>query len=243
MIAVPKRVLVVDDDRAMVRSMCEVLRLSGWESEPAFSGEAAIDRIEETSFVAVLMDVKMGGMSGIEALRVIRARRPALPVILMTAFSTTSQLREAELGGVRRILQKPVSIPSLLQLLSSCVEARRSVLVVDDDPDFLRTISALLANAGYAVRGARTLDAALATLQQHPLAVVLLDLRLDDLTPSDVVAAIARAASGVAVVAFSGYPQLLDDPYLASPDVPVVGRLSKPFSPEKLTQLLDAILA
>jgi DNA-binding NtrC family response regulator len=242
-IDVPKRVLVVDDDRAMVRSMCDVLRLAGWESEAAFSGEAAIQRVQESSYSAVLMDVRMGGMSGVEALQAIRARRPTLPVILMTAYSPATQLREAEMAGVQRVFQKPVPIPALLELLAACTEARRAVLVVDDDANFLRTISAVLTAHGCVVRTAQTLERALSELEAHPLSMVLLDLKLDDLTPKDVVAAISRASSGAAVIAFSGNPQLLEESFVRAPSAHIVGRLTKPFSPDQLTQLLDAIIA
>ena len=70
------RLLVVDDDPGMVRSLCDVLRFSGWEPVGVHSGEEAMQQVEVSPFTAVVMDVRMTGMSGVEALSAMRARRP-----------------------------------------------------------------------------------------------------------------------------------------------------------------------
>ena len=105
-----KRVLVADDDRAMVQTLCDVLRMSGWETVSAGSGEEAIQQVDASAFTAVLMDVRMGGMSGVEAMRAIRTRCPAMPVILMTAYAflqetphpSHDEVREAIAGNLCR---------------------------------------------------------------------------------------------------------------------------------------------
>jgi CheY-like chemotaxis protein len=235
-------VLVVDDDRAMVRTLCDVLQLAGWEPEGAFSGEEAIQRAAHGSFAAVLMDVRMSGITGVDALRGIRERRPTLPVILMTAYSSGALLQEAQEWGVTRVLPKPLSIASLLQLLNLLRDGRRAVLLVDDDPDFLRTLSALLTSRGYLVQQARTPQAAVAELQQHPASVVLLDLKLDDLDPREVLAAIRRSAWGAAIILYSGHTSLLEETIARLNDRRVLGVLRKPFAPDQLTRILDDVL-
>lgn len=237
-----RRVLVVDDDRAMVRTLCDVLQLAGWEPEGAFSGEDAIQRAAHGSFAAVLMDVRMSGITGVDALRGIRARRPTLPVILMTAYSSGALLQEAHEWGVTRVLPKPLPIDALLQMLKLLREGRRAVLLVDDDPDFLRSLSMLLTTRGYSVQQARTPEAAVAELQKHPAPVVLLDLKLDDLDPSEVLAAIRRSASGAAIILYSGHTSLLDETVSRLNDRRVLGFLRKPFGAEQLTKMLDDVL-
>jgi DNA-binding NtrC family response regulator len=237
-----RRVLVVDDDRAMVRTLCDVLQLAGWEPEGAFSGEEAIQRAAQGSFAAVLMDVRMSGITGVDALRGIRQRRPTLPVILMTAYSSGALLQEAQEWGVTRVLPKPLPIDALLQLLTLLQHGRRAVLLVDDDPDFLRSLSALLTARGYSVQQARTPEAAVAELQQHPASVVLLDLKLDDLDPREVLAAIRRSAAGAAIILYSGHASLLEETVSRLNDRRVLGFLRKPFGAEQLTRILDDVL-
>jgi len=81
-------ILVVDDDSAH-RTMLKTL-LSGWQYNiiEADDGSAAIEKVRERPFDLVLMDVRMLKVSGLEALDEIKAFNPAIPVIIMTAYSS-----------------------------------------------------------------------------------------------------------------------------------------------------------
>ena len=80
-------VLVVDDDRPMVKTIRAILDHRGWESIGAFSGEEAVASVAARPFHAVLMDVRMTGITGVEACKAIHAAQPRTPVILMTAYA------------------------------------------------------------------------------------------------------------------------------------------------------------
>ena len=62
------RILIVDDDRQMVRTICDILKLKGWDADGAFSGEEALDLVQERPYRVALMDVRMAGMNGVEAM-------------------------------------------------------------------------------------------------------------------------------------------------------------------------------
>lgn len=111
-------VLVVDDDPQMVQSLCDVLSIKGLQATGVSSGEAAVDAVRRLAFDAVLMDVRMPGISGIEAFRRIQELRPALPVFLMTAYTSGEALAEATRQGVRRVLSKPLDLQFLFELLA-----------------------------------------------------------------------------------------------------------------------------
>ena len=88
-------ILVVDDDdahRGMLRTM---LRSWGYAVEEATDGDEAVPLVREKSFDAVLTDVRMARMDGIHALRNILEYNPALPVVLMTAYSSVETAVEA----------------------------------------------------------------------------------------------------------------------------------------------------
>ena len=113
------RLLIVDDDRFIVRTLTDILRLKGYQAEGAYSGEEALTAVERWPYDAVLMDIRMPGLNGVEAFRVIRRCSPRTRVILMTAYADSGLAAAAEQGGVVRVLSKPVDLGEVLALLES----------------------------------------------------------------------------------------------------------------------------
>ena len=110
-------ILIVDDDRASVAAMEEVLRDLGARLVTASSGEEAVTRVQDHDFAAILMDVRMPGVDGFEAARRIRERSGSrnTPIIFLTAAQEDlpSMFRGYQAGAVDYIV-KPV-IPQVLR--------------------------------------------------------------------------------------------------------------------------------
>ena len=106
-------VLVVDDDRGH-RTMLKTL-LSGWNYtvSEADDGAGAIEMARETPFDLVLMDIRMVTVSGLEALSEIKAHNPAIPIIIMTAYSSVETAVEALKKGAYDYLTKPLDFDVL----------------------------------------------------------------------------------------------------------------------------------
>jgi two-component system response regulator HydG len=236
-----KRILVADDDQGMARTLCDILRRRGWQPTEVHSGEAAVEAAAASRYSAVLMDVRMPGMNGVEAFREIHAVQPRTPVILMTAYAAPDLLAEAERAGVLRILPKPIPWATLSELLQQIGERPGSVLVVDDDPAFLSTLEAVLAGTGRRVWRATTLEDAVAQLAEHPPRVVVLDLALDGLEPRESVLAIREASPSAVVILCSGHARLMDETLSSLPPGSVYAALLKPFPPGRLLDLLEAV--
>ncbi len=81
------KVLVVDDDRRIVKTTCDILRVKGYEAVPAHSGSEALELVRSCDPDCVLMDIKMPGMDGVETVKRIKSLFPDLPVILMSAYA------------------------------------------------------------------------------------------------------------------------------------------------------------
>lgn len=111
-------VLVVDDDPQMVRTLCDVLRRRGYQPTGLHSGEDAIAAVSAGSWRAVIMDIRMPGISGVSACRAMREQSPGLRVFLMTAYSSPEMLAEAAAAGVEEVMSKPLALPVLLELLA-----------------------------------------------------------------------------------------------------------------------------
>ncbi|MBL8842657.1 MAG: response regulator [Planctomycetes bacterium] len=232
-------ILVVDDDRLMVRTLCDLLRRRGFEADGAHSGEEALAAARRKRYSALLMDVRMAGMSGVEALKELRRSRGAPPVLLMTAYSATELLTEAEQAGAFRVLAKPIPPQLLLDALAEVLAPAARVLIVDDDPEFRRTLGDLLAERGARSRGVGDLESALAALRSGTPRVILLDLKLDGNDPAEVIRAIRRAAPEVPLVLYSGHLAALDATVGALPDDWFRAVLRKPLAPERLLEVLD----
>lgn len=235
-----RSILVADDDRTMARTVCDILRRRGWTPTAVHSGEAAVEAAAAHRYTAVLMDVRMPGLSGVEAFREIRAAQPRTPVILMTAYAAPELLDQAEREGVVRILPKPIPWATLSALLDRIGEWAGSVLVVDDDRSFLDTLEPLLTAAGRHVWRATSLEQAVTLLAARPAGVVVLDLALEGSAPRDAVLAIHNADPSVLLILCSGHARLMDETLSWAPAGWIYAELLKPFPPRQLLDLLEA---
>ena len=120
-------ILLVDDDDRLRSSFENLLSMEGYTVRSAASGEAALAMADEAMPEAVIMDVRMPGMDGLATLRLLREREPRLPVIIMTAFSTTESAIEATKLGAFDYILKPFDIPDVLALLEKALEAGRAM--------------------------------------------------------------------------------------------------------------------
>ncbi|HEX7121794.1 MAG TPA: response regulator [Gemmatimonadaceae bacterium] len=126
------RVLVVDDDRRIVETLCEILALHGWEPIAGYDGEAAVVLACKHEVDTVLLDVRMPRMSGVEAWREIREERPNARSVFMTAHDTRDVVTEVGCLGVAGVLRKPLDVAELVAVLDG-VERER-----DESPEECR---------------------------------------------------------------------------------------------------------
>jgi DNA-binding NtrC family response regulator len=110
-------VLVADDDRLMVRTLCDVLRLRGFEARGVHSGEEAVAAVAASRWDAVLIDFRMSGITGAEASKLLIETQPGVPVILMTAYAASDLPADTEQCGVLRVLAKPFAPERLFEVL------------------------------------------------------------------------------------------------------------------------------
>ena len=112
-----KKILVVDDEKAICEILEEFLSLFGHSVTSANSGADAIEVVRRASPDVVFLDIRMPGMSGLDVLKEIKALDSSVRVIMISAFGdeeTESMARELGADGY---IQKPVDLPGLLVLL------------------------------------------------------------------------------------------------------------------------------
>ena len=113
------QVLVIDDDAVVGRSFDRVLSDKGYDVSTAMSGEEAMDTIQDHNFDVVFTDIKMPGMDGLEATRIIRDTMDITqPIIIaLTANATTEDRAKCLESGMDDYASKPVSPSTLERLL------------------------------------------------------------------------------------------------------------------------------
>jgi DNA-binding response OmpR family regulator len=110
-------ILVVDDEHEFLELMNNRLQKRGFTVSVAPTGEQALEMVKAREFDAMVLDVKMPGIDGIEVLRQVKAMRPELPVLLLTGHaSMEAAMTGVETGAVDYLL-KPVPINDLIMRL------------------------------------------------------------------------------------------------------------------------------
>jgi len=125
----PHRLLIVDDDPSIHELVQAMLAGTGWESQSASSGEAALAELETQSYDALLADILMPGMDGLALLGQLRLRYPAVPVVMMTVKNTPEHV----LGSLRREAAAYIGKPFSRDALLSAVQNALSSPVGDDE--------------------------------------------------------------------------------------------------------------
>ena len=115
-------ILVVDDDAAHRTMLEKLLTQWGYTVFEADDGQTAIEKVRERYFNLILMDVRMLKVSGLEALERIKSHNPAIPVIIMTAFSSVETAVEALKKGAYDYLTKPLDFDKLKLIIGRAVE-------------------------------------------------------------------------------------------------------------------------
>lgn len=118
-------VLVVDDEQVHRYMLSSMLKEWGWRCVEADDGTTAVAAVEQNRYDAVLMDIRMLKMDGREAFRRIHEIQPALPVILMTAYSTVDDAVLMIQEGAHDYLTKPLDFDRLRLALERAVDHRQ----------------------------------------------------------------------------------------------------------------------
>ena len=115
-------VLAVDDDPGHLATLKTVIKSWGYLVEGVDDGSRAVEKIQEGPFDLVLMDVRMAVMSGIEALKKIKQYNPAIPILIMTAYSSVESAVDALKAGAYDYLTKPLDFDALKITMERALE-------------------------------------------------------------------------------------------------------------------------
>jgi two-component system sensor histidine kinase/response regulator len=128
------RILIVDDDAALLRALPQTLqlRMDGLVVETSDSASAALERIAAVDYDAIVSDIKMPGMDGLALLAEVRRLRPSTPTLLITGHGEHDLAVQALRGGAYDFVQKPIERDYFVASLSRAIHTRQLSRQVED---------------------------------------------------------------------------------------------------------------
>lgn len=120
-------VLLVDDEEQFLKVLSQRLEGRGIKVDTSTSGEDALQKVEGKSFDAIVLDLAMPGMSGIETLKRIRKENPDLQIIMLTGHGSVEKGVEAIKAGAVDFLEKPADMNKIMEKIA---EAKRKRIIL-----------------------------------------------------------------------------------------------------------------
>jgi DNA-binding NtrC family response regulator len=123
-----EKILIVDDEPDFVEFLAKRMRNHGLDVETVNGGEEALEKARSQDFTAIVLDLKMPGMDGIETLERLKEINPDLQIIFLTGHGSISEGVDAMKHGALDFLEKPADFEELLEKIEAA-KAQRMLLV------------------------------------------------------------------------------------------------------------------
>ena len=126
------RILIVEDDNSLREVLAELMSEQGYEVEAVSSGEQALKKAMEVAFDLVVTDIRMEGMSGLEALEQMKQHQPDIGSLVVTGYSTEADSIRAIRLGVGEYLKKPFDLSDFIGAVETLLEKRRQAIALSN---------------------------------------------------------------------------------------------------------------
>jgi two-component system response regulator HydG len=240
---VPARILIVDDDESMNKTMSLVLKRKGHDVSSCHNGPDAIEEVRNHPFDIIFMDIKMPVMDGVETFEKIKKIRPDAVVMMMTAYAVEDLIQKALREGAYGIIYKPLDIEKTLAEIEEVKRKNKGmfIMVVDDDPGITSSLRAILENKGHRVGIASNGEQALKMAQEKLFDTIFIDMKLPTMNGLQTYLAIKKINPGVIAVMITGYRQEMSELIDSASKESAYSVLYKPFDMESLLKIVDEI--
>ncbi len=128
------KILVVDDERIIVRSVQMILKAEGYSIEGASSGKDAILKMEQNKYDLVLTDLNMPEMDGISLIRWLRPNRPDVGIVILTGYPSQETIKEALELGIIDYVPKPFTPAVLIDVTQRAVDWLNKKAAIEEKP-------------------------------------------------------------------------------------------------------------
>jgi DNA-binding response OmpR family regulator len=135
-----EKVLIVDDEKDFLDIIAERISARGMDVSTASSAEAALNMVEEESYDVVIMDFMMPALDGFKALKLMKAKRPEVQIILLTGNVPDEKRMEARELGALDVIEKPPDLQDLIKKIKKAKKAQRTVHKIKKAKKAQRTV-------------------------------------------------------------------------------------------------------
>jgi DNA-binding NtrC family response regulator len=136
-----EKILLIDDEVDFLSAMSERMKARDMQVTTASSAKEGLVKVTAGSFDAVILDLAMPEMDGIETLKILKEKNPDLQVILLTGHATIKQGIEAMMLGAMDLLEKPADINALTEKIKTA-QAKKMLIVEKKNEEMIRKIMA-----------------------------------------------------------------------------------------------------
>jgi two-component system response regulator HydG len=231
-------ILVVDDLKSSRLTLGGILEDEGHNVVLAENGYQAIEAAKQVSFDLIFMDIKMPGINGVQTFREVKKINPQAAVIMMTAYSVETLVREALEEGAYAVVYKPFDIENIVSIIEAALH-KTLILVVDDYFADRETLKAILEERGYLVVTAETGSEALTRVKEKHFNIIFLDIRLPDIDGAHIFEQVKAIDPEVAVIMMTGYSE--EELVRRAVSRGAYTCIYKPFDVEKILTLVGEI--
>ncbi|MBW2092668.1 MAG: response regulator [Deltaproteobacteria bacterium] len=134
-----EKVLLVDDEEDFLEALAERMQLRGMDVSTTTSAREALKMTEKESYDAIVLDLMMPEMDGLEVLKVIKAKNPELQIILLTGHATVEKGIAAMKLGAMDFIEKPADLETLTEKIREA-QAQKLILVEKKTADKIKKI-------------------------------------------------------------------------------------------------------
>jgi DNA-binding NtrC family response regulator len=221
------KLLMVDDEEEFLVSSSQALGRRGFDVDIAPNGVTALEKMERGNYDAVVLDVRMPDIDGIEVFQEIRQKHPDIPVMLLTGYGSLTDAFQTSKDGVADYLFKPIEIDELADRIRRVVVRATSrkakeprpgrdafpaetvnVMLVDDEIHFLDSMKKVLQRRNMDVTTAESGRDALDLLTRRAVDVVVLDLKMPGMDGMEVLRRIKTGFPHIEVIILTGHPSV-----------------------------------
>jgi len=196
------RVLIVDDEPNMRRTLSDILKDEGYDVTTAATGDEAVTACSQANYDIVLMDVRMPGINGVEAFRQIRRHQEGVRVILMSAYGTEDLRRLALDEGAIAFLTKPLNLEQVVGLIREVDDT--AILVIEEDENVSAPLQEGLQQQGYRVTVTKSPHDALEMIEQIRFDLIFVDVSLPAMEGLELYLAIKKITPMAVAIMITG---------------------------------------
>ncbi len=134
-----EKVLLIDDEKEFVETLAERMKARGMDVSTSTSPVDALKKAENESYDAIILDLMMPEMDGLETLAALKDKNPDLQIILLTGHATVEKGIEAMKMGAMDFLEKPIDLKVLSEKIKKA-QAKKMILVEKKTEEKIRQI-------------------------------------------------------------------------------------------------------